>query len=114
MILKCVSGCELDSSASGQGPAMGSWKHGKEPSGSIQGEGLVDELNVYGLLEKDFAAWCSLVSWLVTKLVSLSLSAYEVSFSELTSFHSYIFVACMAMVWKSFREMRIQCGSCWE
>jgi hypothetical protein len=47
--------CGLDSSASGQGPVIGSCKHGKEPSGSIKGGKFIDQLNDYWFLKKDSA-----------------------------------------------------------
>jgi hypothetical protein len=40
-----MSGCGLDSTASGQGPVAGSCEHDNEPSGSIEGGDLVEQLS---------------------------------------------------------------------
>jgi len=53
----------LDSSGSGQGPVVGTCKHGNEPLGSIKGRYWLTD---YYLLKKDSAPW----SWLLLDSVS--------------------------------------------
>jgi hypothetical protein len=41
----------------GQGPVVGSCKHGNEPSTSVKGEELLDYLSDYQLVKKNPASW---------------------------------------------------------
>jgi hypothetical protein len=51
LVLKCilnsVGGCERDLSGSGEGPVLGTWKHGTEPSRSKQDGEFHDYLSDY-------------------------------------------------------------------
>jgi hypothetical protein len=49
--------CALDSSGTGQGPVAGCFEHRNEPSGSIKGGELLNQLSDYWLFNKDFNRW---------------------------------------------------------
>jgi len=57
VILSYVRVFGLNSAGSGWSPVAGSCEHGNEPSGSVKGDGVLDQLNDYQLLKEDSASW---------------------------------------------------------
>jgi hypothetical protein len=58
-----VGSCGLDASGVEQGNVAGSCEHDNEPSGSIKGGQLLDQLSDCWLLKKDSAPWSYLISY---------------------------------------------------